>query len=140
NGPLIEGESGDNSLQGATVSQQGDDDDEQGAVLVQAVEGSALGGSEGLVATVAAKTLLLVGMDLDVATADVAPCRAVGFVTECLGGVHGVPPVRSRLASLPVRMFPGPPLDYPPLTLFTVLWGATRYDNGLRNRPAKKAS
>src|SRR5438067_7057965 len=25
-----------------------------------------------------------------------------------------VPPFRSRLASLPVRMFPGPPSDYPP--------------------------
>src|SRR5262249_35150211 len=84
-----------------------------GAVLVKAVEGGALGGTEGLAAAGTAQAPLLGGVDLDVTAAGLAPGRAGGVGTECLGGVHGVPPFRSRLASLPVRMFPGPPFDYP---------------------------
>src|SRR5262245_17618756 len=113
NGPLVKPVGGDDGLGRAAVSQQGGDGDEQGAVLVQAVEGGALGGTEGLAAAGTAQAPLLVGVDLDVTAASLAPGRAGGVGTECLGGVHGVPPFRSRLASLPVRMFPGPPFDYP---------------------------
>jgi hypothetical protein len=53
-----------------------------------------------------------VKVDLDVALTEQAPGRAVGVVAESRGGAHGVPPFRLRLASLPVRMFPGPLFDY----------------------------
>src|SRR5262245_98618 len=109
---FIEAVGGDDGLGRAAVAQQGGDGDEQGAVLVEAIEGGALGGSEGHAAGGAAEALAVAAVDLDVATAEQSPGRAVGVVTECLGGVHGVPPFRLRLASLPVRMFPGPPFDY----------------------------
>src|SRR5262249_39560231 len=114
NGPLVKPVGGDDGLGRAAVSQQGGDGDEQGAVLVKAVEGGALGGTEGLAAAGTAQAPLLVGVDLDVTAAGLAPGRAGGAGTECLGGGPGVPPFRSRLASLPVTMFPAPPLPYPP--------------------------
>src|SRR5262249_6255941 len=109
---LVEAEGSDDSLQGAAVDQQGEDGDEQGALLVQAIKGGALAGGEGLTAAAADAASRLVAGGLDVALAALSPDGAVGVVAECWGGVRGVPPRRSRLASLPVRMFPGPPLVY----------------------------
>src|SRR5262249_21144958 len=109
---LVGAERSDASLQGAACDPQGEDGDEQGALLVQAIKGGALAGREGLTAEAADVASRLVAVDLDVALAELSPGGAVGVVAECLGGVHGVPPRRSRLASLPVRMFPGPPLVY----------------------------
>src|SRR5262249_45176570 len=115
---------GDDGLKRAAVGQQGDDADEQGPALVQAIKGGALGGGKGPAAAGTAEAPLLAGVNADVASAHLAPVRALRVVTECHRGVHGSPPFRSRLASLPVRMFPGPPFDYLAFRPSTVSWGA----------------
>src|SRR5262249_42722609 len=123
-GPLVEAKGGDDGLKRAAVGQQGDDADEQGPALVQAIKGGALGGGKGPAAAGTAEAPLLAGVNADVASAHLAPVRALRVVTECHRGVHGSPPFRSRLASLPVRMFPGPPFDYLAFRPSTVSWGA----------------
>src|SRR5262249_60684619 len=99
NGPLVKPVGGDDGLGRAAVSQQGGDGDEQGAVLVQAVEGGALGGTEGLAAAGTAQAPLLVGVDLDVTAASLAPGRAGGGGHEDPGGAPGGPRFRAPMAT-----------------------------------------
>src|SRR5262249_54202135 len=121
---LVEPEGGDDGLQGAAVDQQGDSGDEQGTVLVQAVEGGAGGGREGLAAAAADQTPLLVGVDFDVALAAPPFAGAGGVVKECAVGAHGVAPTGSDGVAVPSASSLAPLLPTPPRR-FTVPWGAT---------------
>src|SRR5262249_57391271 len=91
-GALVQAEGGDDGGQGAAVGEQGDDAQEEGLVLVQAVEGRALGRGEGLAAGGTAEAPVLVGVDLDVAVAADASVRAIRVVAEYALGVHGLIP------------------------------------------------
>src|SRR5262249_22382885 len=91
-GALVQAEGGDDGGQGAAVGEQGDDAQEEGLVLVQAVEGRALGRGEGLAAGGTAEAPVLVGVDLDVAVAADASVRAIGVGAEYALGVHGLIP------------------------------------------------
>src|SRR5262245_45764225 len=119
-GSFVEVKGGDDGLEGATVGQQGDDEDEQGGVLVEAIEGRALGGGEGLAAGSAAVALFLVGVHRDVALALPPSGRAGRVGTELAVGVHGMSPAGSDGRRLSVRIFLGPPFGYsPPLSRFS---------------------
>src|SRR5215468_803442 len=86
---LIKAVGGDDGLGRAARAEEGDDDDEQGAILVQAVEGSPLGGGEGRAAGRADEAELLAGVNFDVTLVGQSPGRAVGVEAGYTVGVHG---------------------------------------------------
>jgi hypothetical protein len=86
---LIEAVGGDDGLGWAARAEEGDDDDEQGAIRVQAVEGRTLGGSEGRAAGRADEAALCAGVNFDVTLVGQPPGRAVGVEAGYTVGVQG---------------------------------------------------
>src|SRR5262249_27017431 len=123
-GALVQPEGGDDGGQGAAVCQEGDDTEEQGGVLVQAEQGGARGGGEGLLAGGAAEASFLVGVDLDVALVLDASIRAMWVGAEYALGVHGWLPSGAMAVAYPSESSLDPPLANPTAP-FTVAWGAT---------------
>src|SRR5688572_8108467 len=138
-GPLVEAEGGNDGRQGAAVSERGDDAQEQGLVVAEAIEGCALGGGEGLAAGQAAEAALLAGVGLDVALVCDAPARAGGVGAEYALGVHGPAPTTAIGLAL-VRVRRGHPFRLPPPPPFTVHWGATGSVSDRRKAPPEPSA
>jgi len=74
------------------VTEQGEHESDALLVGLETIEGSPLGGGEGLATAGAAVALLRERMDADVALPDLAPDGTVGIVTELSERVHGADP------------------------------------------------
>jgi len=96
NGPLVEAEGDDDSLERTAVGEQRDHEGHGLGRGLQAVARGAFRGAERLVALGAEEALVLARVDTNVALACLCSGGAVQIGAECGCGVHGCPP-RSAL-------------------------------------------
>jgi len=92
NGPLVKPKSRHNRLQGTPMGQQAHNEHHGLCRGAQPIEDRAFCSAEGLMTLVTDEPLFLLGMDTNIALADVASGMTVPVGAECHCGVHDAPP------------------------------------------------